>query len=501
MAEDCHSDKTPNVVRKDFLSDSTTKPGTEAVQPLVRQPDEDVDLHIPDEQLSIKSDAAAENRQTIDISPGDNFDTYAIAYICKDHSTYVKKSLEETKTIATIVASNSSHNNDMNLKDDEPPIMAPDSGQAASDSINNDVLTTPSGSAENPTDIVSEESQHVPNALNQNPMYVPNVQHPTACESSPQLTTTVASTLTSSLAGCSRYFPILPAVSNSSQIKANHDRVLEPITFGGFGTDERGQFYDNLGVTVSADNEIFVADRFNNRFQVFSINGTYLRNFPTVVPGRDKMMWPKTVAFDVEPDYLWVAGVEARVVRVVQYHKGGLPIKTFEFRFNVHYRPCPKIAIDVRNNKVILGEGDTIRIFQPNGSLVRSFQVLTGRPTYSFPVRGVASDCKGNVLLADSDGVKVYNHFGDKILESVGTYGRYRDNRIISLVVDPLGRIIVANTRDNRVDMFTSRGELVRTVANIKNPSCIAIGPGGHLVVSNTIDSTVTIFPRHVLFP
>eukprot|EP00058_Branchiostoma_floridae_P012635 XP_002598123.1 hypothetical protein BRAFLDRAFT_85659 [Branchiostoma floridae] len=223
MAEDWHSDKMPNVVGKELLSDSITKPGTEAVQPLPRQPDEDIDLHIPDEQLSIKSDAAAENRQTVGISPGD-FDTYAIAYICKDHITYMKTSLEETKTVATEVASNSSHDDDMSTKsadesascdvtqpyvvkyqkeivesanndsepyiqpyavgyqeDDEPPSGAPDSGPAASSSINNDVTTNLSSNDGNPTDLVSEERQHVPNALNPNPMYVPNVQRPAAC--------------------------------------------------------------------------------------------------------------------------------------------------------------------------------------------------------------------------------------------------------------------------------------------------------------------------------
>eukprot|EP00058_Branchiostoma_floridae_P012593 XP_002598081.1 hypothetical protein BRAFLDRAFT_85702 [Branchiostoma floridae] len=731
MAEDCQSDAVPNVARKDFLSDSTTKPGTETVQTLARNPDEDIDLHIPDEQLSIKSDAAAENRQSIDISPGD-FDTYAIAYICKDHSTYMKTSLKETKTVATIVASNSSHNDDMNMEgcgasendsdtsvfirndstahtetrdpnpmytrgtmdpppddvtpnpmytqstmdpssnedipnpmytqstmnpssnevnpnpmylqsttepsvspgptsksnnsdgnpcsqssavthqqgdevtfmpanndgnqclepyavtrqqdgdeegvietanignspclrpyavkclkpfrkstvesascdatqpyavryqeeianndsdpyiqpyavryqeDDEFPIEVPDCVPAASDSINNDVLTNFSTNDPNIPDLVSDERQHVPNALNRNPMYVPNVQHP-APYGNPtaradrdsgfhrypwyswvlQICSHSARCLQQLTAHSS--IPTPPAVPNSSQREENDDKMLEPITFGGLAS-EPGQLYFNHGVAVSADNEIFVADTYNERVQVFSINGTYLRNFTTVVPGGDAILDPHTVAIDVKPGYLWVTGdtMYDTCGYVVQYHKdSGLPIKTFDGRFN----PSHEIAIDVRNNQVVLGEGDAVRIYQPNGSLVRSFQVPTdGRIE---PIRGITLDREGNVLLVDVHGyVKVYNHSGDKILEFVVSSGRDLSCRGIS--VDLLGRIIVASTRNNRVDMFTSRGEFVRTVVNMTNPSYIAMGPEGQLVVANSIDSTVTIFPSHVLFP
>ncbi|KAI8489560.1 hypothetical protein Bbelb_327270 [Branchiostoma belcheri] len=49
-----------------------------------------------DENLSDTSDAAAENSQTINIGPGE-FDTYAIAYICKEQTLRMKKAVEEMK--------------------------------------------------------------------------------------------------------------------------------------------------------------------------------------------------------------------------------------------------------------------------------------------------------------------------------------------------------------------------------------------------------------------
>ncbi|XP_078614315.1 uncharacterized protein LOC144883595 [Branchiostoma floridae x Branchiostoma japonicum] len=78
--------------------------------------------------------------------------------------------------------------------------------------------------------------------------------------------------------------PTPSAVSYSSQREENPDRIMQKITFGGKG-NEPGKFRLNYGVAVSDDNEIFVADNVNNRVQVFSINGSFLRLFPTVVPG------------------------------------------------------------------------------------------------------------------------------------------------------------------------------------------------------------------------
>eukprot|EP00058_Branchiostoma_floridae_P011550 XP_002597038.1 hypothetical protein BRAFLDRAFT_96187 [Branchiostoma floridae] len=177
MAEDCHSGAMPNVVTKDFLSESTEKLGTETVQPLTRQADEDVNLHIPDEQLSIKSDDAASNRQSINVSPGD-FDTYAITCICKDDSTCMMKSLEETAT--TIVASNSSHNDDMNL-------ARCDSSKHEYDTsvfIRNDSHAhTETG---DPMPVYTQSTSNLPpNEVNPNPTYTQSIMKPPPNDDNP----------------------------------------------------------------------------------------------------------------------------------------------------------------------------------------------------------------------------------------------------------------------------------------------------------------------------
>eukprot|EP00058_Branchiostoma_floridae_P026044 XP_002611534.1 hypothetical protein BRAFLDRAFT_117187 [Branchiostoma floridae] len=374
-------------------------------------------------------DVAAENRQTANIASDDvDIRPYAVAYMKQDDI--------ESNTTSRDIHTQARQSLQMPT--------------AASNNIN-DVLANSSSNDANPSNLESEQRQHVPNALHSNPMYVPNVQHPTAGE--------------------------------------NPDRMMQKITFGGKG-NEPGKFRLNYGVAVSDDNEIFVADNVNNRVQVFSINGSFLRLFPTVVPGEDTKIFPVSVGIGVEPGYLWVIGVLYGAelnARVVKYRRDGLIIEKFDVHLMGRY-PCPIIAIDVRNNKVIVGEADTIRMFQPNGSLVRSFKAFSKER--GVRINGVISDNEGNIFLTNYKSVQVYSHLGVKIFE-FGNFGRDEGQlrSLKGISIGPLGHIIVANSGNNRVDMFTSQGKFVRTVANITDPWGLAVGPDGQLAVSNPHDA------------
>ncbi|KAI8506313.1 hypothetical protein Bbelb_157400 [Branchiostoma belcheri] len=299
--------------------------------------------------------------------------------------------------------------------------------------------------------------------------------------------------------------PTLSASTKSSQEIAG--RKLERITFGKTG-NKPGEFKSNFGVAVSADNEIFVTDFFNKRIQVFSMKGTFLRLFPTMLPGESSRMpmYTSSVAFDVNPEYLWVLGFATAVKvngHVVLYSRNGRPVKTFDVRF-VDRNPVqyPVIAMDTRNNKVIVGEGNTIRMFHPNGTLYRC--INTGTPRQG--IMGVTSDREGNILLTDGyKTVMVYSPSGDKIFQ-FGTFGRNMGqlNSPKSVCVGASGRIIVANSGNNRVDMFGRSGEFVRTIGNVTKPWGIAMGPDGDVVVTSPHcrrgGPKVSIFPGHMVF-
>ncbi|KAI8493485.1 hypothetical protein Bbelb_288820 [Branchiostoma belcheri] len=170
------------------------------------------------------------------------------------------------------------------------------------------------------------------------------------------------------------------------------------------------------GLTVSSTNELFVADNWNRRIQVFSMKGDFLRSFDT---GK---MRPLDIAMD-QDDTLWV--------------------------------------------------------------------LLTA---------SVAVDKEGNIYITEQQNHSVLKY--DKNGKYIKCFGRKGDefsNHLKSpfgICVDSLGRIIVADNGNNRVEMFTAEGEYIANIANITHPQRVAIGKEGELIVSSE-NHYVTIFPKY----
>eukprot|EP00058_Branchiostoma_floridae_P024992 XP_002610482.1 hypothetical protein BRAFLDRAFT_85623 [Branchiostoma floridae] len=284
--------------------------------------------------------------------------------------------------------------------------------------------------------------------------------------------------------------------SYSGHIYVDSDK----IAFGGKGSGP-GRFEKSSGVVVSAKNEIFVTDSDNYRVQVFSVDGSHLRSFRTVVPNDNaKKMYPRDIAMDGKAS-LWIVGciiydLHTHAVGVVQYNRGDdMPMTNF--KIEGYGSSTPGIAVNVHRNTIILAFTDEILIYMPGGLLDHKFRKAQ-RDSGSF----VASD-KDHIYVSEEDFVQVYDHSGVPLFKfddgkpHVGTVGLRNPAGVL---VDSFGHVMVANLGNGRVDMFTSQGDFVRTVVTILTPTGIAIGPRGHLVVTNIYDNTVTIFPPHTLF-
>ncbi|CAH1257882.1 TRIM71 [Branchiostoma lanceolatum] len=137
--------------------------------------------------------------------------------------------------------------------------------------------------------------------------------------------------------------------------------------------------------------------------------------------------------------------------------------------------------------------------------IFKSEKIIIGGGKGSSPGRfntpnGVAVSSDNEIYVADRETrrfVQVYNREGHRVVRF--RIGTGKGNYPQGICTDSLGNIIVANLDKNRVDMFTSRGEFVRTVARTKPPNGIAIGPDGQLVVTHLERDIITIFPRQTV--
>ncbi|KAI8492507.1 hypothetical protein Bbelb_299600 [Branchiostoma belcheri] len=509
-------------------------------------------LHAHWDQLTVMTvasrmlldETAAANREALDIAPGDDdIQPYAVAHLNQEDTGHV--SSEETRTKTT---TSRSYHETTNV--------------ATCPSSEND--GDPTDFARHVHHTLHTNSLYVQNNLNPNPMYVPNAHQEATCGSFPRCSRVSAAVITSAILAtfilfgtfAGLYFntaaedgrkptstsgtaftpghpscgssqqttmsmadpttfstgttttgpfqtslPTWTSASKRSTESYDRDSHLERITFGGKGSDP-GKFIDPSGVAVSKADEIFVTDSVLQRVQVYSMKGAHLRLFPTVVPGENgHLMYPCGIAIDGE-GHVWVVGrywTMSSPVYAVQYSPDGEPLT----KINVQRLDWfPFIAIDIQSDKIIVKAANEILKFQPNGSFDGSF----GKEDNLY-MDYIASDNGGNILVSTKDlvstlsFVRVYNYSGHCLFE----FGKAGPGEGISIepkgiCMDRFGRIIVANKGSHRVDMFTSRGEFVRTVANITEPWGVAVGSGGQLVVTRVNDNAVTIFPSKTVF-
>ncbi|KAI8505304.1 hypothetical protein Bbelb_174130 [Branchiostoma belcheri] len=275
--------------------------------------------------------------------------------------------------------------------------------------------------------------------------------------------------------------PTLPSTYSSTQESHDGGVISEKIIIIGAeeGSKYGYKYRNDRGVVVSEDNEIFVSDLDTRRIDVYSMNGTHLRHFPTELPdGNEQKMLPYDVAMDGQ-GHLW-APVLKRYrdsdAYVVQYSQDGQPLSKFAFQSS---RGFPHIDFDVRTNKIILVNGSQIVMFHPNGTLYQTFENKRG---LNMNLQYAASDKDGNIFVTEQGYsiVQVYNPSGNRLFK-FGGYGS-GDGKLNfprGIRVDTSGHVIVANEENGRVDVFTSRGEFLLTAAKITKPWNLAVGPDG----------------------
>eukprot|EP00058_Branchiostoma_floridae_P012615 XP_002598103.1 hypothetical protein BRAFLDRAFT_85679 [Branchiostoma floridae] len=283
----------------------------------------------------------------------------------------------------------------------------------------------------------------------------------------------------------------ITAASNDAAIQGEHQP--EKVTFGGWGSGT-GQFHGPVGVTVSDHGEIFVADRWNQRIQVFTLQGTFARQFPTVTSG-GKKMYPHDVAMD-RAGKLWMVGGTKSAGFAVQYSKQGRVLRKFDLQKIKWVRG---VAMDTRRNHILItqttGDGDNrhgeVLVFRPDGTLVRTVGQQQGMkyPWY-ITVGG-----EGNIVVSDISNqcIYVYNKDGQFLFQfGVEGSGGGQLNEPRGICTDRAGNIIVADRGNSRVEMFDKKGKFLKHVTtDMFDPLAVAMASQGQLVAIGIRGGTI----------
>ncbi|MEM2856256.1 MAG: SdrD B-like domain-containing protein [Candidatus Nitrosocaldaceae archaeon] len=219
--------------------------------------------------------------------------------------------------------------------------------------------------------------------------------------------------------------------------------------FGGLGS-LNGEFRGPRGIALS-NSEIYVADNYNARIQVFDTNGNFIRNFGSYGSGSNNFNQPRGLVLfnnnlyiaDTQNDRIKITDINGNLIKSIS------SIKPYQ------------IAVD-NNGYIYAAEFslDRIRKYDSNGNVMMSINNINA-------TKGVYVDSYYNIYagVSDEHKIKKYDSNGNLLL-TFGTFGldpgEFFNTR--GIFVDNIGRIWVADGDAHRVQVFDGNGSLLMII-------------------------------------
>uniref|UniRef100_A0A8C3MLT9 E3 ubiquitin-protein ligase TRIM71 n=1 Tax=Geospiza parvula TaxID=87175 RepID=A0A8C3MLT9_GEOPR len=278
---------------------------------------------------------------------------------------------------------------------------------------------------------------------------------------------------------------------------------LPGLSFGSEG-DSDGKLCRPLGVSVDKEGFIIVADRSNNRIQVFKPCGTFHHKFGTLGSRPGQFDRPAGVACDVSRRIV-VADKDNHRIQIftfegqfiLKFGEKGTKNGQFNYPWDVAVNAEGKILVsDTRNHRV--------QLFGPDGVFLNKYGFEGVLWKHFDSPRGVTFNHEGHLVVTDFNNHRLLVIHPDcqsaRFLGSEGT-GNGQFLRPQGVAVDQEGRIIVADSRNHRVQIFESNGSFLckfgaqgSGFGQMDRPSGIAVTPDGMIVVVDFGNNRILVF-------
>lgn len=291
----------------------------------------------------------------------------------------------------------------------------------------------------------------------------------------------------------------IPGYWMSVSVRPTRSQVpgVPVFSFGREGQEE-GQVSRPWGLCVDREGNIIVADRRNNRIQIFNNRGEFRTMFGSKGTGPGEFDLPAGITTDTYGRIIVIDKDNHRVQIftssgnfILKFGSFGKECGQFQYPWDVAVNSLGNIVVtDTRNHR--------IQLFTSDGTYITKFIFEGANPAKMLKgpttPRGVCFTTSGNIIVSDFENHRLLmvDPTLSKVLHCVGREGSGIGelNRPSGIVTDDDGRIIVADSKNHRVLVFTSELRILWAV-DLKSPglddkdrpSDVALTPEGYLVV------------------
>ena len=274
-------------------------------------------------------------------------------------------------------------------------------------------------------------------------------------------------------------------------------RKYKPVlSFGGEGSSA-GMFDLPWGVAVNERNEIAVTDSDNNRVQIFSSDGTYLRSFGSEGDEEGEFNNPTGIAY-LNTGNIVVADSDNNRLQIFTGRGEYLTQIGGEGNLDHQFdRPCG-VSVDSDGNIIVADFfNKLVKIFTPSGQFLRKF----GKDLFVQPCHCIQKD---QYFIVSDNGdhcIKVFNTDGD-FLYKLGNEGEGDGefNEPQWLSVDKAGHLMVCDSENHRVQVLEVNGKFITKfgryrseIGELSGPTSTAVLTDGRVVVTEFDNNRIQI--------
>ena len=263
-------------------------------------------------------------------------------------------------------------------------------------------------------------------------------------------------------------------------------------SFGSQG-NARGKFHAPRDIAIHEIKEstamIAVADANNKRVQLFSLDGTYSKQYDGNGPAAKKLNNPFSVAFNRAGEVTILDSYR----HIFCFTENGQSIK--DISTNHLIKPGDMtIALDGRMLVCDLGD-NKVKVLSADGTdLLQSF---SDPNCVVSPCVALCHQNKFFVSYTSVPCVKVFNSKGE-FLYDIGIEGPGTLCHPIGLAVDKFNHLIVCDSEGGNVQVFTLDGNFVNSIkgqsVQLQQPWAVAVSNAGQVFITDTGNHCVHVF-------